>query len=245
MQSVILTADGSESPIGKALGHDYKGKESLLLYAVAVPAAFYNEWIAGGMYVAVALMWLVPDRRIERVIALEPEELAALPDGLEEAKPAPKVKKVITYKPLFIIFLYIIIISLIFIDNPMLAMRIFMSGFFLTFSFFKMLDLEGFVSSYAMYDIIAKRWREWGYFYAFAESYLGIAYAANFRPFGTNILTLALMSIGLIGVLQAVITKKKIRCGCLGTLFNLPMSTVTIVENTLMIVMSGAMLILI
>jgi len=51
-----------------ALGSDLKGKISPLLYAVAIPLAFVNRWVAVGIYVLVALMWLVPDRRIESVI---------------------------------------------------------------------------------------------------------------------------------------------------------------------------------
>ncbi len=52
----------------KAVGKDIKGKLSRLLYAAAISAAFFQEWIAGMLYVSVALMWLVPDRRIERVL---------------------------------------------------------------------------------------------------------------------------------------------------------------------------------
>jgi uncharacterized membrane protein len=53
------------------VGSDVKGKLSLAMYAVAIPLAFVNRWIAGALYVAVALVWLTPDRRIERVLAAE------------------------------------------------------------------------------------------------------------------------------------------------------------------------------
>lgn len=52
-----------------ALGHDLKGKLSPVLYLIAIPAAFIHRWIAGALYVAVALMWLIPDRRIERALS--------------------------------------------------------------------------------------------------------------------------------------------------------------------------------
>lgn len=161
--------------------------------------------------------------------------------------PEPQRTWLQTYKPILLIFGYITVVSLIgaytagAID-PMAAMRIFMAGFFLTFSLFKMLDLKAFASSYAMYDVVAKQIPAWGYIYAFVELGLGLAYAADFEPLATNIVTAVVMSVSLIGVLQSVLNKKKIQCACLGAVFNLPMSTVTIIEDALMIVMSLAMI---
>jgi uncharacterized membrane protein len=71
LQQRIIVSQGPESVLRKAVGSDWKGRVSPLAYLVAVPLAFW--WPAGAMalYVAVALTWLVPDRRIERVIATE------------------------------------------------------------------------------------------------------------------------------------------------------------------------------
>lgn len=154
-----------------------------------------------------------------------------------------------TYKPIVLIFSYILTISLIVgfnsgIFDYMTAMRVFMAGFFLTFSFFKMLNLRGFADSYSMYDVVARKFKGWGYLYAFLELALGLAFALNFEPFLTNLVTLIVMTISIIGVLQSVLNKKKIQCACLGAVFNLPMSTVTIIEDGLMILMSLAMLFL-
>lgn len=153
-----------------------------------------------------------------------------------------------TYKPIILIFGYITLVSVLAqvaykSFDTMLLMRHFMAGFFLVFSFFKLLNLKGFAESYAMYDVLAKRIPSWGYVYAFVELGLGLAYLVNFNPYFTNVVTLAIMSLSIIGVLQSVINKKKIQCACLGAVFNLPMSTVTIIEDALMIVMSGVMLI--
>jgi copper chaperone CopZ len=153
------------------------------------------------------------------------------------------------YKPILIIFGYITVFTFISASSVsgfdmMRAMQVFMAGFFLTFSFFKMLDLQGFADSYAMYDIVAKRWNGWGYVYAFIELALGLAFLIGFQPLLTNMVTLIVMTISIIGVLQSVLNKRKIQCACLGTVFNLPMSTVTIIEDALMIVMSGIMLIM-
>lgn len=117
-----------------------------------------------------------------------------------------------------------------------------MGGFFIAFSFFKMLDLRGFADSYSGYDIIAKRFRAWGYIYAFVELFLGLLFVVDLCPLATNLITLLVMLVSLPGVVNSVLDKKKIKCACLGTVFNLPMSTVTIIEDGLMIVMSAAML---
>lgn len=154
-----------------------------------------------------------------------------------------------TYKPILLIFGYIIpIVLLLQLGRGQLdivaMMRHFMAGFFLTFSFFKMLNLKDFAESYAMYDIIAKRFSAWGYLYAFIELGLGVAFLTDVSPKTTNWITLIVMSVSIVGVLQSVLNKKKIQCACLGVVFKLPVSTITIIEDALMIFMSAVMLIL-
>lgn len=154
-----------------------------------------------------------------------------------------------TYKPIVLIFSYITGISL-WISwnggqiNAMSFMQVFMAGFFLVFSFFKMLNLKGFAESYAMYDIVAKKIPAWGYIYAFVELALGIAYATGFNPLITNWVTLIVMTVSIFGVLESVLNKKKIQCACLGAVFNLPMSTLTIIEDAIMIAMSAGMILM-
>ena len=69
LQQRIIAAQGSDSLLHRAIGSDWKGKVSPVLYLAALPLAFVSHWIAQAIYVAVALIWLVPDRRIERAIA--------------------------------------------------------------------------------------------------------------------------------------------------------------------------------
>jgi uncharacterized membrane protein len=69
LQWAIIAHQGPNSLLASALGSDWKGKTSPLIYLVAIPLAFLNPWIASGLYALVALLWLVPDRRIERVLA--------------------------------------------------------------------------------------------------------------------------------------------------------------------------------
>jgi len=68
LQRTIVVADGRESLVQRAVGADFKGKASMVAYAIAIPTAFVVQPIASALYVAVALMWLVPDRRMERVL---------------------------------------------------------------------------------------------------------------------------------------------------------------------------------
>ena len=69
LQKAIIRIEGTNSTLARALGRDLKGKASLVLYASGVALAFVNQWIALALYVAVGLMWLIPDRRIERALA--------------------------------------------------------------------------------------------------------------------------------------------------------------------------------
>jgi uncharacterized membrane protein len=68
LQRTIMRAQGPDSLLHTAVGRDLKGKISPVLYVIAIPAAFLSQWIAGGIYVLVALIWLVPDRRIEQAL---------------------------------------------------------------------------------------------------------------------------------------------------------------------------------
>jgi uncharacterized membrane protein len=68
LQHTIISSQGRDSLLKAAVGNDWKGKLSPLLYAIAIAASFLSPWISSGIYVAVALMWLVPDRRIANVL---------------------------------------------------------------------------------------------------------------------------------------------------------------------------------
>lgn len=68
LQSLIIKEQGEDSELKRAIGSDFKGKISPVIYIAAIILAFVNEWIADALYVSVALMWLIPDRRIEKKI---------------------------------------------------------------------------------------------------------------------------------------------------------------------------------
>ena len=73
LSRALIAADGKDSLLLKAVGADRKGRVSLALYLVAIPVAFWKCWISQAVYVVVALMWLIPDRRIERLFASRAE----------------------------------------------------------------------------------------------------------------------------------------------------------------------------
>jgi copper chaperone CopZ len=163
------------------------------------------------------------------------------------------------YKPLIIILLMLTAASLLAqlgvpaaqsahsANNSVISghefIRYFMAGFFLVFGFFKLLDLNAFANAYQGYDLLAARWRAWGLIYPFIEVALGFAYLANIQPVVTHWLVIVVMGFSSTGVIRAVLSKSKIQCACLGTVFKLPMSTVTIVEDVGMVLMAVCMLV--
>lgn len=148
-----------------------------------------------------------------------------------------------SFKPLILIAVYLIGITAIVEINSaelslMRAMNTFMGGFFVVFSFFKFLDLPKFADAFMGYDVVGRHSRLYGLCYPFIEVALGTAYLLHLAPLFTNAATLVLMIVGNIGVINVLRKKQTIQCACLGTVFNLPMTKVTLFENTLMLVMS-------
>lgn len=146
-----------------------------------------------------------------------------------------------TYYPLLLI---ITIISIVSLKGETFHewMLNFMAGFFLVFGAFKLLDIKGFRDAYSTYDLLAKRWHNYGLVYPFLEVALGFAFLFHFELKITLWFSIVLMSFNSLGVIEALSNKRKIRCACLGTVLNLPMSTITLVEDLSMIVMSAIML---
>lgn len=174
--------------------------------------------------------------------------LTALDTDMHPAPDTAEAAATDNYFPLFLIFAYITGASLpIQFTRPsfdwMQWMSHFMAGFFLVFSFFKLMNLKGFADSYKMYDIVAKAIPGYSYIYPFIELALGIAFLTGFNPVLTNAATLIVMSLSVIGVIQNLMRKSPFQCACLGLIIKLPLSKVTLFEDLLMIAMSSAMLI--
>ncbi|MBJ7257754.1 MAG: hypothetical protein JHC69_13215 [Akkermansiaceae bacterium] len=151
--------------------------------------------------------------------------------------------KLKSFVPLIIIFAFIIVFSVIAswwrqVFSYQSIMIDFMAGFFLVFGAFKLIKLSAFVEAYAMYDEIAKRVRAYGYIYPFVEIALGLAFLLRFEIVAVAWVTLGLMIINSFGAYNGIRDKKVLMCGCLGTVFKLPMSYVSLGEDLLMAAMA-------
>jgi copper chaperone CopZ len=163
--------------------------------------------------------------------------------GATSTDPSASKESSQSYKPLLIILVYLLGSTLLLeYSSGMFLMKTwmanFMAGFFLVFSFFKMLDIAAFAKAYQSYDIIAAKAKWYGYVFPFIELGLGIAYLLYSDNELTHLITAIVMFVSLIGVIKSVVQKSEIQCACLGTVFNLPMSYVTIIEDGIMLVMA-------
>lgn len=180
----------------------------------------------------------VTPERVKAIVAAAGFEASEVPIAVEPAT---------SYFPLALIVAYLLGITAL-VEyatgsfDVMRAMRHFMAGFFLAFSFFKLLDVRGFADSYAMYDLLARRSRLYALAYPFLELGLGMAYLLNVMPLLVNGITLAVMLLGTAGVAESLRSRRRVRCACLGGVFNLPMSKITLIEDLVMAVMAALML---
>lgn len=118
----------------------------------------------------------------------------------------------------------------------------FMGVFFIVFALFKLKNLQDFMVSYFNYDLIARKWMKWGYFYPFIELVLGVGFLIGIAVKPLEWIALVLSVIGSIGVIKALTRKTKFKCACLGSFVNLPLSTVSLVEDLAMAVMAAYIL---
>lgn len=164
---------------------------------------------------------------------------------LDKEAMAPQKTKIQQLQPLFIIFGYITITSVLLnykdwnINDAMLD---FMGLFYIVFSFFKILDLKGFPDSFRMYDPLAKAIPLYGWIYPFLEIALGLLFLMRVQIVTALIATIIILGITTIGVTKTLMDKKSIQCACLGTALKLPMTQATFIENTIMIIMAISML---
>lgn len=150
-------------------------------------------------------------------------------------------------RPLFLILIYITTaaIWIHWEDMGFGAMMLdFMGLFFIVFSFFKMLDLDGFSITFTMYDPIAKRIPLYSKLYPFIETLLGTMLLTRFSIHVALFATIIILSFTTYGVSKTLLSKRKIKCACLGTALDLPMTEATFIENAIMIIMSISMLVL-
>ncbi len=110
-------------------------------------------------------------------------------------------------------------------------MHYFMGIFLCIFSLLKLFNVRTFADGYQMYDLIAKRSRIYAFCYPFIELALGLSYLAFFMPWLTYLVTIGLMAISAYGVIKTLRQGLDLRCACMGTVLDVPLSTVTLTED--------------
>ena len=110
-------------------------------------------------------------------------------------------------------------------------MHFFMGLFLCKFALLKLFNPSGFATAFQMYDLVAKKFSAYAYFYPIIELGLGLSYLSFAFPVATYIITLLVMLTGTIGVIRALRQGLDVRCACMGTVLNVPLSTVTLIED--------------
>lgn len=152
----------------------------------------------------------------------------------------------------------IVIVALIFLTAVMISLRdvqmesfalsksisYFMAGFFLVFAGFKLMDLRGFAQGYSTYDLLAKRFFNYGYVYPFIELTFGFSMILIPESRGLLIIEMLLMLFSGIGVTTKLARHEKFQCACLGTFLKVPLTKVTLIEDFGMAALALLMLLL-
>ena len=181
-----------------------------------------------------------------RLTSPVPSKYNVVTNGHVQDNEIIKSSKIKQLKPLFIILGYISVTSILLNFrnwNSTNAMLDFMGLFYIIFSFFKILDIKGFSTSFKMYDPLAKKITTYGYIYPFIEILLGLMFLTRIEVNIALLITIIILGITSVGVTQTLLNKKTINCACLGTTLKLPMTEATFIENAIMIIMAIILLI--
>lgn len=146
------------------------------------------------------------------------------------------------YKPLIVIFLLSFFISFLFGKDLMSFMNFFMGAFMGAISLFKFKDIPSFASSFKEYDPLAQKFNIYGYTYPHIEMLVAVSFLVGVFTKLSSFIVVFIYSVTTIGIIKAIRQNKKLKCACLGSSFDLPLSYVTVIENTIMIIMAILML---
>jgi hypothetical protein len=120
-------------------------------------------------------------------------------------------------------------------------MQAFMGFFLVVFATLKLFDLPTFADGFQMYDLLAKSFRPYALAYPSIELLLGLGYLARWQPTVIYAATVIVLGFGALGVIRALRRKLDIECACMGTILKVPLSTVALTEDLVMVVMAAAM----
>ncbi len=118
----------------------------------------------------------------------------------------------------------------------------FMVGFFLVFAMFKLMDLPGFAEGYSTYDLLASKWKGYGYIYPFIELFFGLSMLVGAMSTGLLWAEVIVMGFSGLGVAIKITKKEPFMCACLGTFLKVPLTKVTLIEDFGMMVLGIIML---
>lgn len=148
------------------------------------------------------------------------------------------------YFPLFTLIVIAILAAIALkIGTGLPWSRYFMGFFFCQFAMLKLFSLSDFMKGFRKYDLLAMRFSPYGTIYPFIELFLGLGYLAFIIPNIIYLITIIVMGINAIGVIKALKSGLDVRCACMGTVLDVPLSTVTLTEDILMGAMALIMLI--
>jgi len=180
--------------------------------------------------------------RVEQKITPKERREKVVEDDIEESEISDLGK----LKPLFLILFYLTVAAVLMNRNDWSIgefMLDFMGLFYIVFGFFKLLDLKGFPATFQMYDPLAKVFPPYAWAYPFIETALGLCFLLRFQIPIALIATIVILGITTVGVTKTLLSKQQIKCACLGTALNLPMTKATFIENAIMLVMAVWMLV--
>ncbi len=148
-----------------------------------------------------------------------------------------------SYISLVVVIFLIIIASVILsrgsLDNFIIS---FMTGFFLVFGMFKLMDLKGFAEGYSTYDLIAQKWFGYGYIYPFVELAFGFLMLAGYQADWLLWIEFIIMTFSGLGVAIKLLKKEPFMCVCLGTFLKVPLTKVTLIEDFGMAILALVMI---
>ncbi|KTD15535.1 glutaredoxin [Legionella gratiana] len=227
-------------------------EQTLDYYATFVPENLRNQGIADNItdyalqYAKDNNYQVVPScPYVRSYIKKHPKYQSLVKGKLENQSNQPSLKK---YWPLISLIIISLLAALSInwqVGGDMLVwMHYFMGIFLVIFSALKLFHPLDFADGFEMYDIIAKRSRIYAYCYPLIELLLGLAYFSFFLPILTYLITIIILIIGAIGVIKGLQQGLDINCPCMGTVLDVPLSTVTLTEDIGMALMAFILLIM-
>jgi hypothetical protein len=156
----------------------------------------------------------------------------------------PAEPKYLVYMPLVaLLFVSTMIAEILHLSFGLPFMAMLMGFVLVEFSLVKLFDIDLFVEKFSKYDLISSRVKTYGYLFPLIELAIGLAYIGHYNPIITSWIMLVVGAISSTGILISLNKKEKLTCACMGSAAEMPLGTVTVIENALMIGMAVAYII--